>query len=168
MVSDHFKEESWFELQIIQSDFVIMDKYPQSYNKNQNCERKVISHKMFWTTIVLFIEQERKKKNELRSSGHSSMVSMAACYWGSPGFKSWQGQKFINFRLKRKFIYKLSTKVFISLTLQEICTYWAWIKSAQLRPIKLVKTGSKNKINKLHFLQTRLCTMTGWTYILMK
>ena len=62
MVSDHFKEESWFELQIIQSDFVIMDKYPQSYNKNQNCERKVISHKMFWTTIVLFIEQERKKK----------------------------------------------------------------------------------------------------------
>ena len=25
------------------------------------------------------------------SSHHSSMVSMAACFWRSPGFKSWQG-----------------------------------------------------------------------------
>ena len=25
-------------------------------------------------------------------SRHSSMVSTAACYWGGPGFKSWQGR----------------------------------------------------------------------------
>ena len=31
------------------------------------------------------------------------MVSTAACYRESPGFKSRQGREFINFRLKRKF-----------------------------------------------------------------
>ena len=30
-------------------------------------------------------------------SPHSSMASTAACYWGGPGFKSRQGQEFINF-----------------------------------------------------------------------
>ena len=39
----------------------------------------------------------------LKSSHHSSMVSTAACYWGGPGFKSWQGREFINFWIKRKF-----------------------------------------------------------------
>ena len=37
------------------------------------------------------------------SSCHSSMVSTAGCYRGGPGFKSEQGQEFINFWLKRKF-----------------------------------------------------------------
>ena len=37
------------------------------------------------------------------SSRHSSMVSMAACYQRGPGFKSRQGQEFINFWIKRKF-----------------------------------------------------------------
>ena len=40
-------------------------------------------------------ELERKcHKLELwkKSSDHSSMVSMAACYWGGTGFKSWQGR----------------------------------------------------------------------------
>ena len=42
-------------------------------------------------------------KKSTSSSRHISMVSKVACYWGGPGFKSQQGQEFINFWLQRKF-----------------------------------------------------------------
>ena len=66
--------------------YSIIDKFTKTFLNLIFCSQKFIWIIIWWS-----------------SSRYSSMVSMASCYRRGPGFKSWQGQEFINFWLNRKF-----------------------------------------------------------------
>ena len=81
----------------IEKEWLNTFRYFTENTFSQNCSASPAQkRKDWWKNCIL-------SKIKKKSSCHSSMVSTAACYRGGPGFKSRQGQEFINFWLKRKF-----------------------------------------------------------------